>query len=101
MGRKKHPVPEGVPDKVVVTNTLDLHGFFPEQIPEMIEEFIRNALELGLTEVKIIHGKGRSRLKYEVHKALQGHPSISDFRDAPPSTGGWGATVVDLTTGSE
>ena len=96
MGRKKHPVPEGVPDEIIVTDTLDLHGFFPEQVPGILEDFIQNALHLGLTSVKIIHGKGRSRLKYEVHKALQAHPSVADFRDAAPSLGGWGATVVEL-----
>ena len=79
-----------------VTDTLDLHGFFPEQIPEMIEAFIQNALDLGLSGVKIIHGKGRSRLKYEVHKALRAHPSVTDFHDAPAHSGGWGATIVSL-----
>ena len=102
MGSKKqHPVPEGIPEHIVVTDTLDLHGFFPEQVPEMIEDFIRNALDLGLTEVKIIHGKGRSRLKFEVHKALKSHPAVTDFSDAPAHSGGWGATILELNQKSE
>ena len=79
-----------------VTDTLDLHGFYPEQIPEVVEEFIRHACELKLTQVKIIHGKGRSRLKFEVHQVLKQHPAVLNFSDAPPYSGGWGATFVTL-----
>lgn len=97
LGRKKpHPIPEGIPEHIIVKDTLDLHGFFPEQIPEMIEDFIRNALDLGFKEVKIIHGKGRSRLKYEVHKVLKNHPAVTDFHDAPIHSGGWGATHIRI-----
>lgn len=84
-----------------VTDTLDLHGFFPEQIPQMIRDFIQNARTLGLRRLRIVHGKGKSRLKWEVHQALMAEPSVEAFGDAPPETGGWGATVVLLTEEKE
>jgi DNA-nicking Smr family endonuclease len=80
----------------VVTDLLDLHGFFPEQVPEMVEEFINNAFSLKLHRLKIIHGKGKSRLKYEVLKALESNPRVAEFGDAPPESGGWGATIIVL-----
>jgi DNA-nicking Smr family endonuclease len=85
------------PKYVEITDVLDLHGFFPEQIPEVVEEFVRSAVEKGLKNVRIIHGKGRSRLKYAVHQALKVNPHIAWYGDAPHGYGGWGATIAELT----
>ena len=87
---------EDYPEYYRVTDTLDLHGFFPEQIPEVVQEFIRNAIELKLTQVQIVHGKGRSKLKYLVRKELESHEAVLEFGDARPESGGWGRTVVLL-----
>ncbi len=35
---------EAIPEYYIVTDVLDLHGFFPEQVPEMIQAFIENAV---------------------------------------------------------
>jgi DNA-nicking Smr family endonuclease len=97
MGKRKSiPAPVEVPEQIVVTDTLDLHGFFPEQIPEMIEAFIENAQHLRLAKLRIIHGKGKSRLKHTVHRALMTNPQVHVFYDAPPHSGGWGTTIVEL-----
>ena len=87
---------EELSEYIEVTDVLDLHGFFPEQIPEVVEEFVRSAVEKGLKNVRITHGKGKSRLKYEVRKALETHPDVAWYGDAPVGYGGWGATVVEL-----
>jgi len=84
------------PEPVRVTDVLDLHGFFPEQIPEVLGEFIGNAVELRLKTLRIIHGKGKSRLKFEVFRFLRESPDVARFYDAPPESGGWGATVVEM-----
>ncbi len=88
-------------DPVIVTDVLDLHGFFPEQIPEMIEAFLTNARDLDLRTLRIIHGKGKSKLKWMVIKELKKYPQIASFRDAPPEFGGWGATIVYLKPEAE
>lgn len=93
-GPESEPVPDFAP--YVVTDELDLHGFFPEQVPEVVDEFIRNAVRLGIDEVRIAHGKGRSVLKREVWKALEVSPLVREFREAPPERGGWGATLAWL-----
>jgi DNA mismatch repair protein MutS2 len=96
----RHPVPPGIPDRVRVTDTLDLHGFFPEQIEEIMEAFLQNALDLRLRRLLIIHGKGKSRIKYLVIQSLKRHPRVQRFYDAPPWEGGWGATVAELNSGA-
>ena len=87
---------EEFPEYIKVTDVLDLHGFFPEQVPEMVEELIKNALQLNLYSLRIIHGKGKSKLKWTVHQVLKDHPNVARFGDAPPELGGWGSTIVEL-----
>jgi len=94
---KNREIPDGIPEQIVVTDTLDLHGFFPEQVREIIEAFIENALELRLKQLKIIHGKGKSRLKFEVIQVLKNHPHVTRFSDSSPESGSWGATIVELS----
>lgn len=96
MKRKRISPPPGIPDRIRITDCLDLHGFFPGQVEEMTEAFLQNARRLKLNRLKIIHGKGRSRLKWEVRRVLKQHPLVEDIQDAPPDSGGWGATLIRL-----
>jgi len=100
MGKKEgdsdYPSTNEIIEEFIVTDTLDLHGFFPEQVPEIVRAFIDNARDLQCHRLKIIHGKGKSRLKFEVYHALKRNPHVVHFKDAPPDLGGWGVTVVVL-----
>ena len=99
--RDAPPGDETFPEAVRMTDELDLHGFFPEQIGEVMEEFLTQALELGIEEVRIAHGKGRSVLKREVWKVLEADGRVVAFGEAPPHRGGWGATVARLVRKGE
>ena len=90
---------EILPEYIYVTDVLDLHGFFPEQVSEIVNEFIRNALDLKLHTLRIVHGKGKSRMKWQVHQVLKNHPDVANFANARPDSGGWGATIVELKSG--
>ncbi len=96
MSEKADSDEDRIPEYVVVKDVLDLHGFFPEQVPEVVDEFVRSALEQGFRSVQIIHGKGKSKLKYLVREQLENNPHVLEYRDAPPELGGWGRTVVSL-----
>ena len=93
---KKHQIPSELSEPVVVTDELDLHGFFPEQAEEVVTEFLLNAHKLKLEQVRIIHGKGKSRMKFEVYKILQNSSYVDSFNDCAPEAGGWGAARVVL-----
>lgn len=93
---KKYKVPEEFKRGIQVTDTLDLHGFFPEQIPDLVRDFIENAVDLGLKTLRIVHGKGKSRLKFEVHQILKESSYVDRFHNASPDSGGWGVTIVEL-----
>ncbi|RKY76965.1 DNA mismatch repair protein MutS [candidate division KSB1 bacterium] len=93
---KAADIPHELRKPVIVTDVLDLHGFFPEQVEEVVKEFLLNAVKLKFRHTRIIHGKGKSRLKYEVHKILSFSPYVESFKDCAPDSGGWGATCVVL-----
>ena len=85
------------PVNLPITDTLDLHTFHPGEIPSVVEEYLRECVRLGYKEVRIIHGKGKSFQKFRVKKILENHPCVSEYYDAPPERGSWGATIVHLT----
>lgn len=87
---------DSFPEFVYIRDVLDLHGFFPEQIPEILRDFIANAKELNLHELRLIHGKGKSRIKHVCYSELRKNPYVERFYDAPPERGGWGATIIEL-----
>lgn len=87
---------DDIPETIVVTDVLDLHGTPIKIIPEMVDEFLSNAVDLELATVQIIHGKGKSRLKHLVLDLLACASQVERYYDAPPQFGGWGRTIVEL-----
>jgi dsDNA-specific endonuclease/ATPase MutS2 len=87
------------PDDVVlpIEDYLDLHPFRPREVREVVEAYLDAALEQGLTEVRLIHGRGIGVQREIVRKVLERHPRVLRFGDAPPERGGWGATLAVLS----
>ncbi|HSO61384.1 MAG TPA: Smr/MutS family protein [Desulfobacterales bacterium] len=82
--------------RIPIEDVIDLHTFRPEDIADLIEDYIDECIRAGLTAVRIIHGKGTGRQKARVQELLRRHPQVLSFTDAPPEAGGWGATIVEL-----
>ena len=76
---------------------LDLRGMRAEEALISVEEFLDRALRDGLSEVRIIHGKGTGVLRQAVRELLEHHPLAKSFRQETPDQGGSGATAVELT----
>lgn len=84
------------PIDVPITGELDLHSFAPRDIPSLVEEYVRACREKGLLLVRLIHGRGKGVQRAEVRRVLRRLESVASFADAPPASGGWGATLVEL-----
>jgi DNA-nicking Smr family endonuclease len=85
---------------VPIEEAIDLHGFQPRDIPSVVEEYVRAAAEQGFSEVRLIHGRGTGFQRQRVREVLAALPGVERFADAPPTRGGWGATLVWLKRGS-
>jgi DNA-nicking Smr family endonuclease len=84
------------PVVVPIEDSIDLHPFAPRDIPSVVEEYLQQCKQAGLTEVRIVHGRGTGVQRNIVRSILQKHPRVLSFHDAPAEAGGWGATVVVL-----
>ena len=84
------------PVRLPVEDSIDLHSFAPRDIPSVVESYLEAASEAGFQEVRLIHGRGKGVQKEVVRRVLENHPEVSEYREAPPERGGWGATIVWL-----
>ena len=80
--------------RIPIEDALDLHAFAPRDIKSVVEEYINAAVEHGLGEVRLIHGRGRGVQRGIVQQVLERHPLVVEFWDAPDAH--LGATVARL-----
>jgi DNA-nicking Smr family endonuclease len=80
---KEPPGPSDDPGPVAVpiTAELDLHAFAPADIPSVVDEYLRAAHETGLTEIRLVHGRGRGIQRGIVQSVLERHPLVAEFWD--------------------
>jgi DNA-nicking Smr family endonuclease len=92
------PDEDEIPDAIElpVTDELDLHSFAPRDIPDVVTSYLEACLEKNLLEVRLVHGRGKGVQRAVVRRLLGSHPRVIAFDDAPPGSGGWGATLVRL-----
>lgn len=85
------------PQPIPVDGELDLHRFAPRDVNRLMHAYIDECLDRGITELRIVHGKGKGHMRRTVHAALDKHPAVAGYRLAGHGRGGWGATLVELT----
>jgi DNA-nicking Smr family endonuclease len=81
--------------KVPIEDSIDLHAFQPRDINTLVGDYIEAAWEAGFREVRLIHGRGQGIQRGIVQQALEQHPLVAEFWDAPESH--LGATVARLS----
>ena len=89
------PAPEEVIE-LPIDGVLDLHGFRPGEVKQLVPDYLAECRARGLLAVRIVHGKGDGTLRRMVHAALGRLPWVRAFRLGGHGEGGWGATLVDL-----
>jgi DNA-nicking Smr family endonuclease len=80
--------------RIPIEDDLDLHAFAPRDIASVVDEYVTAAHEAGLAEVRLIHGRGKGVQRGVVQQALDRHPLVVEFWDAPESH--LGATIARL-----
>ena len=79
-----------------LSSKLDLRGERYDEAMTDLDRYIDEALLAGYNQVTIVHGFGTGVIRKGVTKYLQGNPRVKSFGYAPASSGGSGATIVDL-----
>jgi dsDNA-specific endonuclease/ATPase MutS2 len=87
---------DDAPVPIPITGELDLHTFRPEDIGELIPAYLEECAAHGLSDVRIIHGKGDGTLRETVRALLERSPRVLSFRPGDTLSGSWGATIVTL-----
>ncbi|HNV72512.1 MAG TPA: Smr/MutS family protein, partial [Candidatus Ozemobacteraceae bacterium] len=87
------PAPSAASDdpvEVPINGELDLHTFRPEEVGELVPDYIEACLERGIYSLRIIHGKGKGHLRRSVQAILSRSPHVESFSLADESAGSWG-----------
>ena len=87
---------ENEPRRIPIEDSIDLHAFAPQETVSVVADYLEEAARLGFSEVRIVHGRGTGAQRRAVRAVLSRHPLVEAFADAPPQSGGWGATIVRL-----
>jgi DNA-nicking Smr family endonuclease len=85
---------DDAPVPVPIESTLDLHPFAPRDIVSVVDEYVSAAHAAGLRELRLIHGRGIGVQRGRVQAALERHPLVIEFWDAPETH--LGATIARL-----
>lgn len=86
----------GEPLRIPIEDTIDLHSFRPEEIRDVVLDYLEAAREAGFTQVRLIHGKGLGVQRRSIRSMLDTIDWISGYEDGGMGGGEWGATVVFL-----
>jgi dsDNA-specific endonuclease/ATPase MutS2 len=81
---------------VPIEDAIDLHHFHPREILDVVDAYLDAAIEKGLYEVRLIHGRGKGVQRANLQRRLRKDPRVERFAESTPDRGGWGATIVWL-----
>src|ERR1041385_7187903 len=84
------------PIPLPINGVLDLHTFRPQDVGELVPDYLAACRERGILQVRIVHGKGIGELRRTVHAILSKHPDVISYALAGELYGGMGATFVHL-----
>lgn len=75
---------------------IDIRGKRAEESIQEVEKLIDDALQLGVKELKILHGKGTGVLRKVIREVLAKSPYVESFEDEKLEMGGHGITNVKI-----
>ena len=75
---------------------IDVRGMRGDEAINAITYFIDDAILVGVSRVRILHGTGTGILRQLIRQYLATIPNVASYRDEHVQFGGSGITVVDL-----
>lgn len=75
---------------------LYLIGSRGDEAVRSLNEFLDEAILLGIKQLRIVHGKGYGILRKLIREQLQSNKMVADYADEQLQLGGDGVTIVNL-----
>lgn len=75
---------------------IDVRGMRGDEAIQAVTYFIDDAILVGVSRVRILHGTGTGILRTLIRQYLATVPGVAHFQDEHVQFGGAGITVVDL-----
>lgn len=91
----EQPFPD--PVEIEITDSLDLHAFDPRDVKAVVAAYLKEARKKGFRIVRIVHGKGIGVQREIVRNVLKETDFVKSFRSGDEFSGGWGATIAELS----
>ncbi len=80
--------------KLNFSTELDVRGERLNDAVEKVTRYVDDAIMLGVSTVRIIHGKGTGVLRDELQKLIRTMPGVASVRDEHIQFGGTGVTII-------
>ena len=75
---------------------IDVRGMRGDEALQSVTYFIDDAIQVGVSPVRILHGTGSGILRQLIREYLKSIPGVRNFHDEHVQFGGAGITVVEL-----
>ena len=75
---------------------IDVRGMRGDEALQAVIYFIDDALQLGISRVRVLHGTGTGALRQIIREYLGTVNGVANFQDEHVQFGGAGITVIDL-----
>lgn len=75
---------------------IDVRGMRGDEAVDAVMHFIDDAILVGMSRVRILHGTGTGTLQQLIRQYLNTVPNVKKAKDEHVQFGGAGITVVDL-----
>lgn len=82
--------------KVNFRQDIDVRGMRGDEAVNAVMHYIDDAILMGASRVRILHGTGTGVLRQLIRQYLATIPNVTSFRDEHVQFGGAGITVVEL-----
>ena len=80
-----------------ISATLDLRGQRYDEAMRNVDKYLDDAMLAGLSQAKIIHGKGTGALIKGVSEILKTDKRVASYRFGDDKEGGYGVTIVKFS----
>lgn len=77
-----------------IASEISLIGHRVDAALPRLDKYLDDAFAVGLSSIRIVHGKGTGQLRKAIWDFLKEDPRIASYQLAHPDEGGAGATVV-------